>query len=223
MSHWHQPQRPCSAEQQQQQQQAVLQKPLDLFKAIFEDQDSSEEDSEVDEPQSNPLPPSHPPSASVATSNGTPQQLVQPSAKLLPYGAAAQQQPHSAEDIQVQAKQLQHQEMPEKMSLIQQPAVVQQPAAVMQGSEQDVQPATAANVQAPPALQQQQQPGGHQPGPARHAKRQRSESDSESDHRKAKKKHKSKHESRDKHRKSKHSKKHKDDRKTGKVQGVTWQ
>lgn len=162
------------------------------------------------------------PSASVATSNGTPQQLVKPSANVLPYGAAAQQQPHSAGDVQVQGKQVQHQETPEQMSLIQQPAVAQQPAAVTQGSEQAVWRAAAASMQAPPALQQQQEPGGYQPGPARHAKRQRSESESESDHRKAKKKHKSKHESRDKHRKSKHSKRRKDDRKTGKVQCVTW-
>ena len=211
-----------SAEQQKQQQQsAILEKPIDLFKAIFENEDSSEEESDADEPPTTAPSPNHAPQPSVQPSNGMLQPHQQPSASPMQNIAAKHQAPQHAGGLH---KQPQQQGAHEQVPYLHQPGALlqQQHAAALQAPifAARHQTADVASLQAPSGLQQHTQSGEPQMGvpqlPMRQQSETESESGSESDHRKAKrlKTEKSKH----KHQKRKHGKKHKH----GKQKGMVW-
>ena len=194
----------------------MLDKPIDLFKAIFEDEDSSEEDSDADEtPTTDP----HVPKTSVQVSNGMLQSHQQPSASPVQNTTAKHQAPELAASVHMHVQQQSHHRAHEQVTQSHQSGAVQQHAAaavqmLVPAGRQEA--ADVARLQAPSTLQQDTLSGEPQSGAAQLSVRQQSddesESGSESDHRKAKrlKTDKSKH----KH-KRKHGKRHKDGKQKG--------
>lgn len=201
---------------EQQQQQAVLEKPIDLFKAIFEDEDSSaEEESDADEPPdkaaSNTLPTLH----SAPNSNSIPQHPEHSALNAPQHLTALQpqlQQSHT-EHEPVQAQKQTQQAAAQPVLQTQHQLAVSQHLSHLpldpDGGGSQI--AGAASLQAPAGLQQQ---GDHKLVSAHMLLRPGSDSDSDQARGK-KKKHKREHDSKHKRHKSKHSKRHKDDKQKG--------
>ena len=184
----------------EQQQQAALEKPIDLFKAIFEDDDSSDEaDSDDNTPPDKSVPTMGPVSAPAAIS------AMPLSPGHQPEHAASLQQDTVADQ-------------PHQQHLLSQARLHETYANVQQASaaEQQLKISDADNRQNSVLLQQQGRSSAHASAVVGEAGRE-SESDSQSDvdRGKADKKHKHKRDSRHKHRKSKHTKKHKSEKHKG--------